>query len=294
MMIPAQPLAVVVREACAAAGIDPRGAEPIRIAENEIWRLPTGVIVRIARPGQGYAASREVRVARWLLDAGIPTVNPLSVDQPVLAAGRPVTFWEELPPHEYGNISDVAKVLKALHALPAPDFDIGRLNPFARIPERLSAAGTLTERDRMWLLDLHDELIQHWTGGLAEGLPHRAVHGDAWPGNIVRVGQQTVLMDLERFSVGPPEWDLVSTAVRAHTTGAVTATEYAKFCELYGYDVTLWQGYDILAGARELRMVSYAAQHAARHPAWREQAQHRVDCLRGHHGPRPWNWKGIM
>ena len=33
-------------------------------------------------------------------------------------------------------------------------------------------------------------------------------------------------MDLERFSAGPPEWDLVSTTVRTRTTGAVTATEY--------------------------------------------------------------------
>ncbi|MEV6681221.1 aminoglycoside phosphotransferase family protein [Streptomyces erythrochromogenes] len=294
MMNPAQPSATVVREACAAVGIDPRGAVPIRIAENEIWRLPAGVIVRIVRPGQANAAAREIHVARWLLGVGIPTVKPLLVEQPVHAAGRPVTFWEELPQHDHGSITDVANVLKALHALPVPDFDIGQLDPFARIPQRLFAANTLTETDRRWLLALHDDLAQAWTGELAEGLSHRAVHGDAWPGNIVRAGQQTVLMDLERFSVGPPEWDLISTAVRAHTTGAVTTAEYATFCELYGYDVTQWAGYDTLASARELRMVSYAAQHAASHQAWREQAQYRVDCLRGHHGPRPWNWKGIV
>ncbi|MFF4924165.1 hypothetical protein ACFY4B_26585 [Kitasatospora sp. NPDC001261] len=73
-------------------------------------------------------------------------------------------------------------------------------------------------------------------------------------------------MDFERFSIGPREWDLTSTAVRARTTGAVTANDYTKFCELYGYDVTTWSGYGVLAGARELRMVSYAARHAVHHP----------------------------
>lgn len=102
------------------------------------------------------------------------------------------------------------------------------------------------------------------------------------------------MIDLERFSLGPPEWDLVSTAVRARTTGAITSAEYDEFCAAYGYDVTDWVGYPILAGARELRMASYAAQHAAENPEWADQAQYRVDCLRGRQGPRPWHWKGIM
>lgn len=66
----------------------------------------------------------------------------------------------------------------------------------------------------------------------------RAVHGDAWPGNIVRTVDGVLMMDLERFSVGPPEWDLVSTAVRAMTTGAVSMREYDRLCAVYGYDVT--------------------------------------------------------
>ncbi|WP_406516325.1 aminoglycoside phosphotransferase family protein [Streptomyces sp. NBC_00873] len=126
-------------------------------------------------------------------------------------------------------------------------------------------------------------------------MPDSAVHGDAWPGNLVRTAYgQRLMMDLERFSVGPPEWDLVMTAVRRITTGAVTAEEYASFCDAYGMDVTTWSGYPILAGARELRMVTYAAQHAASHPEWRHQAQYRIDCLRGRSGARPWNWKGIL
>ncbi|GGZ95035.1 aminoglycoside phosphotransferase [Streptomyces subrutilus] len=288
------PSPAVLAEACHTAGIDPTGAEPIRIAENETWRLPTGVIARIARPGQLDAATRELRVARWLLDHNIPTVRPLCLPQPAQAAGRPVTFWEELPPHEHGSTTEVARTLKALHALPLPAFDVGRLDPFVRIPQRLAAATTLDERDRHWLLALQADLSQRWTRGLPAGLPPAVVHGDAWPGNIVRTAQGTVLMDLERCAVGPREWDLTSTAVRARTTGAVSPADYEQFCEAYGHDVTQWDGYEVLAGARELRMVTYAAQHAATHPAWQQQAQYRVDCLRGRHGPRPWQWRGIM
>ncbi|WP_323178524.1 MULTISPECIES: hypothetical protein [unclassified Streptomyces] len=52
MTISAVPDRAALDEACALAGFDPACAEPVRIAENEIWRLPGEVIVRIARGGQ--------------------------------------------------------------------------------------------------------------------------------------------------------------------------------------------------------------------------------------------------
>ncbi|WP_435060467.1 phosphotransferase family protein [Streptomyces sp. bgisy060] len=264
------------------------------MAENQIWRLPgQRVIVRIAREGQSAAAAREVRVARWLDQENVPAVRLIDVDQPVEADGRPVTFWVELPPQEHGSVEDVARLLAQLHSLPIPDIELGHLDPFVRVRERLQAATTIGDDDKEWLHGLHCDLVVAWAERPA-GLPDRAVHGDAWPGNIVRTVDGVLMMDLERFSVGPPEWDLVSTAVRAKTTGAVSAREYDRFCAVYGQDVTAWEGYPILARARELRMVTYAAQHAASNADWRSQAQHRIDCLRGRSGPRPWSWKGIL
>ncbi|MEU9662682.1 aminoglycoside phosphotransferase family protein [Streptomyces chartreusis] len=285
----------VLEAACAIAGFDPAHAEPVRIAENEIWRLPgQQVIVRIARPGQAAPAQREVRVARWLAENNVPVVRLIDVPQPIEADGRPVTFWGELPPQEHGTVEDVAQLLRQLHALPAPEIELGYVDPFVRIKERLKAARTLDEADRAWLQGLHQDLGAAWAERPA-GRPDCAVHGDAWPGNLVRlVGGGRMIMDLERFALGPPEWDLVSTAVRSKTTGAVTEAEYDQFCAAYGYDVTEWDGYEILAVARELRMVTYAAQHVASNPEWVDQAQLRVDCLRGRRGPRPWKWKGIM
>ncbi|ARF73771.1 aminoglycoside phosphotransferase [Kitasatospora albolonga] len=290
----AAPVRKVLEQACSAIGLDSEGAEPLRLAENQIWRLPhQRVIVRIAREGQSDAAAREVRVARWLAQENIPAVRLVDVEQPVDAAGRPVTFWEELPPQEHGSVEDVAQLLSQLHSLPIPAIELGYLDPFVRVDERLQAATTIRDDDKEWLHALHRDLVAAWADRPA-GLPDRAVHGDAWPGNIVRTADEVLMMDLERFSVGPPEWDLVSTAVRAKTTGAVSSREYDQFCAVYGHDVTAWEGYPILARARELRMVTYAAQHAASNSEWRSQAQHRIDCLRGRSGPRPWSWKGIL
>ncbi|MFB7651520.1 MULTISPECIES: phosphotransferase family protein [unclassified Streptomyces] len=290
----AAPARHVLEQACSAAGFDSAGAEPLRLAENQIWRLPHHrVIVRVAREGQNAAAAREVRVARWLAQENVPAVRLVDVEQPVEADGRPVTFWVELPPQEHGSVKEVAQLLAHLHSLPTPDIDLGYLDPFVRVRERLEAATTIRDDDREWLHGLHRDLEAAWAERPA-GLPDRAVHGDAWPGNIVRTVDGVLMMDLERFSVGPPEWDLVSTAVRAKTTGAVREHEYAQFCATYGYDVTEWEGYRVLAGARELRMTTYAAQHAASNEEWISQAQHRIDCLRGRSGPRPWSWKGIL
>ncbi|MFJ8956490.1 aminoglycoside phosphotransferase family protein [Streptomyces sp. NPDC102381] len=293
MTTSATPTQAVLQAACLAAGLDATDAEPLRLAENAIWRLPRGVVVRIARPGQSAAATREVQVARWLAAQGVPAVRALDIRQPVAADGHPVTFWQGLPPHEVGTVADVVALLKQLHALPKPDLPLGELDPFVRLVERIDAASTLSDADRQWLHGRLQDLKGQWASR-PKGLPECVVHGDAWVGNVARTEAGPWLMDFERASFGPPEWDLVSTAVKLTTTGAVSTEEYAQFCETYGTDVTEWEGYELFAGARELRMSTYAAQHAATHPEWRREAQYRIDCLRGRAGVRPWRWKGIM
>ncbi|MEU9337923.1 aminoglycoside phosphotransferase family protein [Streptomyces sp. NPDC048290] len=282
-------------EACRAAGLPWEDAHPLRIAENQTWLLPGTVVARVTQPGQDRAAAGEVQAARWLTGHQVPVVRPLDIHQPVIADGHPVTFWEHIPgPHTPGSPLDLARTLKHLHGLPRPPFPVRPLDPFVRIPERLDAASTLPAPDRAWLSGLLDDLRTQWTGHRPAGRSETTVHGDSWPGNIIRTTTGVRVLDLERFSLGPPEWDLVSTAVRTFTTGATTTAEYAEFSTAYGQDVTEWDGYPLLAAARELRMTTYAAQHAATDPRWHDQAQYRVDCLRGRHGPRPWTWNGIL
>ncbi|MFE0055430.1 phosphotransferase family protein [Streptomyces sp. NPDC059003] len=284
---------IVLQEVSAAAGLSPEGAEPIRLAENDLWRLPGGVVVRIARAGQEDAAAREVAVARWLAENNVPAVRPMPWDQPVHAGGRAATFWELLPPHRHGTEADLAPLLRRMHELPTPPFAIGRLQPFVRVADRLAAARSVSDDDRQWLLDHLGKLQQQWAH-LPAGRPHCVIHGDAWGGNCAVVEDgAALLMDFERTSFGPPEWDLTSTAVAHDTFGTVSAERYGAYCERYGFDVMNWAGYPTLRGVRELRLVTFALQIADHDADALGQAHYRVACVRGFEGPRPWRWRAV-
>jgi aminoglycoside phosphotransferase len=288
-------LDAVLAAACAQAGLPATGAEAIRLGENAIFRLPGGVIARIARVGQREAARREVAVSRWLNAAGVAAVAAWGdIDQPIEVNGRSVTFWDELPPHVQGSLPQVARVLRRLHALPVPADDLlGTLDPFVRLRERIGQAATLPDNDKAWLAARVDGLEQEWAT-LRPSMPTCVVHGDAWTGNVVVTGVgDVILLDLERCSVGPPEWDLVSTAVKYGSFGQVSAAEYQQFCDIYGHDVTNWTGFPVLRDIRELRVTCYAAQQAAGHPRIADEASLRVACLQGRRGPRPWPWTAV-
>ncbi|QDY78145.1 phosphotransferase family protein [Streptomyces qinzhouensis] len=284
----------LVRKAASAAGLPSGGAVPIRLAENDLWRIPKGVVVRIARAGQSAAAAREVAVTRWLATQGVPAVRPLDLEQPVHVAGRAATFWEELPPHRSGTSADLAPLLRRLHDLPPPStVQLDLMDPFVRVAERITAARSVGEDDREFLLARLDELRHAWAG-LPDGQPLCVIHGDAWGGNCaVTEDGQRYLLDFERVSQGRREWDLTSTAVAVDTFGTLSDEEYERFCAAYGYDVRSWDGYPVMRDVRELRLVSFALQTADQHAGALEQAQHRLACVRGLRGPRPWHWRAV-
>ncbi len=288
---------ILLHRAGAAAGLNSHGAEVIRLGENAIYRLSGGVVARIARVGQDAAATKEINVARWLEDSGVSAVRVVrEIEQPIRIDRRSVTFWHELPPHEHGTTADVAAALRELHELTPPEtFELPELAPFVRLPQRIEAATTLCADDRHWLLDRLAELKKAYNS-LPPGLPRCVLHGDAWSGNVVTTaGSAFVLLDLERCSTGPPEWDLVSTAVAYVTMARIDTKEWGRYCKAYGHDVTTWKGFDVLRDIRELRQTTMAAQVAATDPQhYADQAAHRLACLRGRHGPRPWSgWRPV-
>ncbi|MFI6310252.1 phosphotransferase family protein [Nocardia fusca] len=204
-----------------------------------------------------------------------------------------VRLWKELPPHRGGTVTEIATALRRLHALEAPNF-LSTIDPFVRLEQRIDAAITLPAEDRQWLYQHLIDLREAWSHRVA-GLPWGPVHGDAWEGNVVTTDDGTTLfLDLERTSIGPPEWDLTSTAIKLSSFGWINAQQYTEFVAAYGYDVTEWTGFALLRDIREMRMTCMAAQAAAHQPARIDQAQLRVDSLRGRHGLRPWDgWEAI-
>ncbi|KOV84813.1 hypothetical protein ADL03_15465 [Nocardia sp. NRRL S-836] len=280
----------VVLAAAAHAGASGDDAHLIRLGHNAIYRLRRSVIARIARVDRLAVARKEIDVARWLTSMGLRAVRPIDdIDQPIMVRGHAVTFWHELPPHDNANRVELATVLRALHALPGPDFELPRLNPFEGLADVIDSARGTTDDDRDFLRGRLVELRARYTA-LPAGRPQCVVHGDAWPGNIARIQDGSLLvLDLEQVAIGPPEWDLLHTAISRSTVGGVPEREYQEFCRMYGLDVTQWQGYPVLRDIRELRLALFAVQIASDDPRQQQQARHRIACIRGDLGPRPWS-----
>jgi aminoglycoside phosphotransferase len=281
-------------EAANHAGIDPSEAESVRLGQNAIYRLRSGVIARIARTGQYSVAAREVAVAQWLHNSGIPAVQIIpDIDQPVKVEGRAVTFWHELPRRGSGNYTQVADLIKRVHHLPAPDF-LPPLEPFGGLTERIDAARTFDTSDRDWM---HHHLVKlrREYASLPSGLSDCAIHGDAHRGNVAALSDGTAaLLDLESFSVGPPEWDLMLAAFDYRSCGWLQPQEYRAFVDHYGHDVMESPRYAILRDIREFRKVLFAAQLACDRPELHSQASHRLACIRGERGGRPWSgWRPV-
>lgn len=274
-------------------GLDTSEAELIRAGENTLYRLPGGLVARVTREGQEDAARKEVRVSRWLIGHGVPVVEAIdALDQPVVAGDRAVTFWRDLGTHRPGNLSELAELLRRVHALPLPGFELGPLTPFVRFRDRLAAATWLPPDDLRWLYERGHDLQERYDARQIKQEPH-VIHGDAWTGNVAVTGHGPVLLDLERFAIGPPEWDLVGVAVDFTTFGILSAKEWAGFCESYGQDVTTSEVFELFRDIRELRKVTFAIQMADHRPDIAEQARFRLACLQGKHGPRPWGWTEV-
>ncbi|GAA3744892.1 hypothetical protein HDA32_005180 [Spinactinospora alkalitolerans] len=96
-----------------------------------------------------------------------------------------------------------------------------------------------------------------------------------------------VLLDLERFSVGPREWDLVVAAVYERL-GWYSTQEYAGFADAYGFDITDWSGFDVLAAMRRLRMTAWLCARTGREPHLLPEARRRIASLRDPRAPHTW------
>lgn len=279
-------------EACARTGRDAADAELIRLGSNAVFRLRhEPVIVRVMRSADLFmVASREVRVARWLASAGIPAIQVTDGEQPILAAGRPVTFWISVSDaEEYGNPAELGALVRQLHALQPPaDIDLPRLDPFDRVRDRISAAVTLAPEDRDFMRQRVDTLEAAYAE-LRYALPGGHVHGDASVGNILRTRDgAAVLSDLDGFATGCREWDLVQTAMYFDRYGWHTERQYAEFVAAYGFDVLAWPGYSTLADIKETSMVAWLSQNATPGSKAEPELHRRLNSLRTGTGRRDW------
>jgi aminoglycoside phosphotransferase (APT) family kinase protein len=175
----------------------------------------------------------------------------------------------------------------------APPCEVRHRWTAAGILEKIGSATILIGDDRDWLLRHERDLRKRY-----DQLPAPArlcvIHGDAWQGNLVvpPSGIPTFL-DLDKVSLGRPEWDLIQLAVDHTDFDRLTATDYRSFVTAYGgTDMTTKPEFRVFADIQELRWTVFAISLAGQSPAAEAEASHRVACLRGRVG-KPWTWKAF-
>lgn len=284
--------AAVLAEACAAVDINCDGAELIRMGENGLFRLPrAGVVVRIARGIDVMEdVQKEVAVASWLREAGLPAVEPTAHHQPIVVQGRPVTFWKLIDDSgAKATVADLAWVLRQLHSLPVPPTPhLPDLDIFGRVSERIAKADDALGAEREFLTRRQAELRQQYAS-LDFTLPRSAVHGDAHQSNlIVRSDSEIVLIDLERFAFGQPESDLAVTATE-YLVGWHTDDAYAQFCDVYGFDVMAWDGFPVIRAINELKMTTWLMQNVRESERIADEVRTRLASLHDPGAARHWH-----
>jgi hypothetical protein len=273
-----------LEQACAAVGLDVGGARLLRLGSNAVYRLQAPIVARISRPGTDLdLARRAVAVGRWLESADYPAVRVVDIDQPLIADGCVVSFWRAISDDgdRYASTPEIAAILARLHRLTAPeDLRLPPLDPFANAARRIGVNTWLTPDDRAFFTATLARL-QNAYADLEFALPQGVIHGDASVGNVLLDRQSApVLIDLDGFTIGPREWDLVLTAMYYDSFGWHTRQEYEDFALVYGYDITGWAGYPVLREIREFVMVTWLIQKAAEDARSAAEATKRIAALR--------------
>ncbi|MGV4889776.1 phosphotransferase enzyme family protein [Streptomyces viridosporus] len=270
------------RDVLAAADVLPgaaRDARLLALGENAVFTAGD-LVVKVGRDaGLLDRARRELAVAGWLAEAGVPAVRSAGPEA-LLIEGHPVTVWHRLPaPVRPTEPRDLAELLRLVHALPAPRFPLPPRDLLGGVERWLRLAGEVIDpADAAYLRERRDGFASA-AAELTPHLPPGPIHGDALPRNVHVGVDGPVLVDLETFSTDLREHDLVVMAL-SHDRYGLPEEAYASFTETYGWDVRAWEGCAVLRGARETASCAWVAQHAPGNPKALAEFERRVTSLR--------------
>jgi aminoglycoside phosphotransferase (APT) family kinase protein len=279
-------------ETCGRSGIAEEGAELVRLGENAIIRISAkALVVRIGRNLEVLTdARKEVAVAAWLHDAGLPAAETTAHKQPIIVRNKPVTFWKLIDDSgSRPTLAALGTILRTLHSLAVPDgLGLPSFNMFDRVLPRIQQAEVLTDRERTFLIQRLEDLRRDYDD-LVFALPPSAVHGDAHQGNLIQTPDGSViLIDFERFAFGAPETDLSMTATE-YLIGWHSDADYESFCDACGFDITRWDGFPVLRAINELKMTTWLMQNVGESEQIANEFRTRLASLHNDDAPRDWH-----
>ncbi|MFG2725265.1 phosphotransferase [Streptomyces canus] len=266
------------RDVLAAAGMPP-GAQLLALGENAVFAAGD-LVVKVGRDAELLdRARRELDIAVWLAEAEVPAVRAAE-PKARLVEGHPVTLWHRLPDAvRPAEPRDLAELLRVVHALRKPSFDLPPRELLGGVERWLRLAGeAIDPADAGYLRERRDGFAEA-AAAVTPHLEPGPIHGDALPRNVHVGPDGPVLVDLETFSSDLREHDLVVMALSRDRYG-LPAEAYAAFTAAYGWDVREWEGCSVLRGARETASCAWVAQHAPTNPKALAEFARRVASLR--------------
>lgn len=283
-------------QACHRVGLEPDGADLLRLRSNAVFKLRAPIIVRIATaPDAAERLPAVLAVTRWLAERGFPTVQPADevIDQPLLVNGIAVTFWRYVPCADRGvSTGDLGRVLRELHAGPLPPFPIRRLtDPLASVRATVQDhPGVLDSGEQTWLAERIASLTEAWHALPFDG-PPALVHGDAWIDNLLRHQDgHVVLGDWDSVAIGPREWDLIHSHHGQHRFG-LSRTDVDAFAAAYGRDLRDWPGFEPLMQIRDAYAIGIHIRNAPGDLFSRRELARRMTSLKNGTSRTRWYMK---
>ncbi|MFE7531622.1 hypothetical protein ACFU7Y_38830 [Kitasatospora sp. NPDC057542] len=282
-------------QACAATADDARQAELVSDSPNHLWSLPVGMFAMV-HPDLDEAWA-VIKGALYLREQRVPAIAPWYHDVRAGTEGRAVTFWPD-PGKTSADTSLSAWVTALTHRIdPASAPWLREHDTFAGLLDGLDDA-PLNAAARRFLREHTAQLHEEWDY-LEWPTPDAVVLGAHGMIPIHDGGVHVGLLLRRPLTRGHREWDLVAARWRSelligpredHRTYAGTYLSYQREDQVPDYPyIGAWSGYQVVRDVVALTAAMGAVRRAHLDKRIRQEAEHRVACLRGAY-PAPWNW----
>ncbi len=246
-------LVAPLRAAALSAGYTVNTLELLRVGNNYIFAdRENGHVFRV--PVRDIALDYLVQENTRLLSlaaGGAPILPPRQRDPIALSTGELATVWPLAEASDREPALALAPTLSKLHDVD-PVAGLPTWEGFPRARRRLDGAGAGGVPSE--LVDEISGRLDRLEAEFPDWSTDTVVHGDAHTGNLMKLGSDHVLIDLDDLALGCPEIDLAPIRTSYSRFDRLSGT-WSEFLEAYGQRVDL----DLLDWFVRLRQLTMTA-----------------------------------